>query len=51
MNRDDQAAGLAQKEQDERRRQDDEQLANDPDYLKWLSKLNEQVTNEIPRKG
>jgi hypothetical protein len=51
VNRDDQDAALAQKEQDERRRFEDEQLASDPDYLKWLNQLNEQVKHEVPSEG
>jgi hypothetical protein len=46
MNHDDESAALAQKEMDERRRQEDELLANDPAYLEFLKSCIEKDIEE-----
>lgn len=46
MNRDDEDSALAQ-QQLEQRRQEEEMLGC-AEYLKWLTKLYEKVTHEIP---
>ena len=52
MNRDDESAALAhQQELDERRRREDELLANDPDYIDWLDQLLTQLYKEEHERG
>jgi len=52
MTSDDEAAALAHQAALERRAQEEQRLlSNDPDYLKWLNELNEQVNHEIPRQS
>jgi hypothetical protein len=47
MNSNDQDAALAQQQELERRRQEEEMLGC-AEYLKWLTKLYEKVTHEVP---
>jgi hypothetical protein len=54
MTPDDEAAALAQKELEERRRQEESDLSSDPGYLEFLAKVIEtemEKANEIRRKS
>ena len=52
MNRDDQDAAVAhQQELEQRQRDEENEMLGDPEYLKWLTKLYEQVTHEVPRES
>lgn len=50
MNRDDQDAALAHQQELEQRRQENEMLGS-AEYLKWLTKLYEKVTHEVPSES
>lgn len=53
MNRDDHMAAEQHQLELERRRADEDAalLRADPDYERWLDKLNDKVTHEIPRES